>query len=295
LGSWGNLVEGLRIQAGGEIDGMWASVDEPTGGQDPSDPARFDRCAYHNLRSWPTGIPVMAQQSVRVVPLAFGPYAPSSYVTAVVLGCPGGRVRVVEPGHWRTIDSPGHTRGTVDESPDFGFGGSALAVRHEVDAGSNSEKIVIWLGTAVDPPKRPAAYTEPSGQLQFDEVAAGAVVRMEWVPGAGSGFQNVGTPVVFHPTPTDRGGWGVLGLCETDLESAAFPGRQLIVGTASGDLFVLHAETMAVQHRVHVDGAIGFYNSIVATDLNNDGLEEVYVAGSKGLWRFTQQGETSTP
>lgn len=74
-----------------------------------------------------------------------------------------------------------------------------------------------------------------------------------------------------------------------------FAGKELIVGTMSGDLIVLDADTMAEQWRTHVDGAIGWYNSIVAADLNNDDTNEIYVAGSKGLWRFTQHNESTTP
>jgi hypothetical protein len=39
---------------------------------------------------------------------------------------------------------------------------------------------------------------------------------------------------------------------------------------------------MVERWRTHVDGGIGFYNSIVAADLNDDGYVEIYVAGSKG-------------
>jgi hypothetical protein len=65
-----------------------------------------------------------------------------------------------------------------------------------------------------------------------------------------------------------------------------------LVATMSGDLIVLDADTMVERWRTHVDGGIGFFNSIVAADLNDDGYVEIYVAGSKGLWRFTQQSET---
>ncbi|HEX5053082.1 MAG TPA: hypothetical protein VFZ65_15010 [Planctomycetota bacterium] len=43
--------------------------------------------------------------------------------------------------------------------------------------------------------------------------------------------------------------------------------------------------------RTHVLGAIGMYNGISVEDLDHDGLAELYVAGSWGLWRFTQIGE----
>ena len=64
--------------------------------------------------------------------------------------------------------------------------------------------------------------------------------------------------------------------------------RELLVGTQSGDLLILDSTTLQVLWRTHVDGAAGFYNSIVPADLNGDGWDEIYVAGSKGLWRFNQ-------
>jgi hypothetical protein len=53
----------------------------------------------------------------------------------------------------------------------------------------------------------------------------------------------------------------------------------------SGDLIVLDAATLVERWRTHVDGAIGFYNSMLAADLDNDSVAEIYVAGSKGLWQ----------
>ena len=68
------------------------------------------------------------------------------------------------------------------------------------------------------------------------------------------------------------------------------PGQELIVGTLSGDLIVYQADTMQELWRTHVPGAVGFNNSIVVADLDNDPLQlpELYVAGSWGLWRFKQ-------
>ncbi|HEX6812872.1 MAG TPA: hypothetical protein VF384_14695 [Planctomycetota bacterium] len=228
----------------------------------------------------------MEQQSVQAVKLLSGK-------TAVVLGCPGGRVRVLTPDGWRTSDASSHVLGGLEETQDFGFGGSALAVRHEVIGGS-SEQLVIWFGTVSHPPSRPAHYTTtpPTGALEDADVATGAVHRLTWIPGQGF---TASTKVTLHPTTAKpRGAYGVVGLCLTDLDplpGGMFAGKELIVGTMSGDLIVLDADTMVEQWRTHVDGAIGWYNSIIAADLNNNGKNEVYAAGSKGLWRFKQQGE----
>jgi hypothetical protein len=263
---WGNSVEGLRID-----------------GQSPTTPGFFDLCPYHRLRSYFNGTATMNQQAAHAVTLvtATGPNP-----TAVVLGCPGGKVRVLRPGVWRPDDATHHALGTVETAPvDYGFGGSALAVRHEVVGAT--EKLVIWFGTVVHPTPRPASYT-PAGALQDHEVATGAVVRMEWGPS--TGFVNTLPPVPLSPTSANpRGAYGVVGLLETDL--VAWPGRELLVATMSGDLIVLDAATLVERWRTHVDGAIGFYNSMLAADLDNDSVAEIYVAGSKGLWRFLQPGE----
>lgn len=109
--------------------------------------------------------------------------------------------------------------------------------------------------------------------------------RVVWTPGGGFGTV---TSVALTPSSAGaRGGYAVVGLCETDL--AMRPGqRELIVSTVSGDLLILDADNLQVLWRTHIDGSAGFYNSILPADLNSDGWDEIYVAGSKGLWRFNQ-------
>ena len=61
--------------------------------------------------------------------------------------------------------------------------------------------------------------------------------------------------------------------------------------TLSGDLIVLEADTLDHIWGTHVPGAIGCFNSLLAEDLDMDGKKELYVAGSRGLWRFVLPGE----
>jgi hypothetical protein len=91
-----------------------------------------------------------------------------------------------------------------------------------------------------------------------------------------------------------RGAYGVAGMKLGDLlQNVA--GDELVVATVSGDLIVYNVDpgTAALTElcRTHVLGSIGFYNSMAIEDLNNDGHNELYVAGSLGLWRFNQPGE----
>jgi hypothetical protein len=178
----------------------------------------------------------------------------------------------------------------------LGFGGGALAVRHEGTAGN--ETLRIWFGTIVDPTKRPATYHQDDCSLDHDEVATGAVHMLTWQPGNNSVQVQASLPP-YYPTGGNRGAYGVVGLKlgNAIVEPVGTPQRdELVVTTMSGDVIVyaiLPGPPVAMQEiwRTHVMGAIGFYNSIAIEDLDGDGLNELYIAGSLGLWRFTQPGE----
>ena len=76
------------------------------------------------------------------------------------------------------------------------------------------------------------------------------------------------------------------------------PGQEvdeLIVSTLAGDIIVLNSNTMSLVWRTHVPGSAGFFNSIRVANLNGDAHQELYVAGSFGLWRFKQAGEGPIP
>jgi len=97
----------------------------------------------------------------------------------------------------------------------------------------------------------------------------------------------------LHPSAANpRGGYGVAGLLIDDLlPGTSYPGDELIVTTLSGDLFVYSLSGTLLFH-TFVPGALGMYNSIIAKDLNGDHTKELYIAGSYGLFRFVQPGET---
>jgi hypothetical protein len=281
---WGNLVEGLRLTGAGAIDGIWASTNDPT----PSPAAaatEADQCPHRRLRTNVTANPIQMQQAAEAVALE----GSHQHEIAVVLGCPGGRVRVLHvlANDWRIDDSTDHAQSALWSSQeDLGFGGAALAVRGVPGTGG----VDIWFGTFCDPTTRPQDYGNPlgTGSLSDAEVATGAVHRFSWQPGQNPVRQQ---SVAFHPTSAEpRGAHGVTGLCVADLLPGS-AGDELIVATMSGDLIVLSADTMQEIWRTHVDGSIGFYNGIRVEDLNGDGHMELYVAGSKGLWRFVTPQE----
>lgn len=220
-----------------------------------------------------------------------------------VVARPGGRVRVVQPGAWRSDDNTPHAIGPgsppsqhPQKSPDLGHGGAALAVR--VEAGGD---VRIWVGTTSGHTPRPAGYDSATGSLQDGEVAAGGMHRLTW--SSAGGLSAVQQSLTTHPTPADpRGAWGIAGMrIVGDLlpEASGPPLDELVVGTWSGDLFVytiLPNADLSLVWRTHVPGAVGVYNAIHAADLaggaaGGDGRPELYVAGSLGLWRFTRPDE----
>lgn len=275
---WGDLVQGLRFPTTGasawQAAGLWASTAHVAGG------ATADRVELHELRSFVPFTPLMTHQAIAAFPLANGS-------RALVLGCPGGRVRVLVPGAMGTV-STGHALGNVvAESGDFGYGGGALAVR-QLPNGS----LRIFFGTVYGHTPRPAGYASPGqGTLLDGERATGGLHAMTWVPGATGFTQPLARSLA--PSATTRGGYGVVGLCVADLlpEASGPVVHELIATTLAGDVIVLNADTLTEIWRTHVPGAAGFFNSIRVADLDNDGRRELYVAGSYGLWRFVQPGE----
>lgn len=278
---WSNMFEGFEISQAGDVVGLWASTAAtPSGGVNG---AGFgDLCAYHNLRTQVSTTEVFNLQSVRPVRLSLGSSAGQE---AIVLGCPGGRVRVLQPGQMRTPAS-GHAIGSVKQSDDFGYGGAALAVRHETSSGQ--DVVRIWFGTLGDNLRRPSGYSVGSSSLQDSELSAGAIHVMEWRPGSSGGtFTNVSTVQVYPTFGATRGIYGVVGLEVADL-LPGFAGDELVVTTLSGDIIIYSADTMVEIWRDHVLGCAGMYNSIVVDDLDADGANELYVGGSWGVWRFFQ-------
>jgi hypothetical protein len=274
-GQWGNLVQGMHAKPSGEIDGLWASTHTST-----------DRCSHHRLRSFNGDTASINQQAIAAVNVEFN----NSNETALILGCPGGRIRVCVPGGMRVTDSTPHALGTMESTPeDLGLGVSALAVRHE--GSGATEQVRIWFGTIAHPDPRPLAYDQPGGTLNDSEVGVGAVHHVVWTPGAplNQRFGAVSLTQVNPTTAKPRGASAVVGMALGDLLPT--PGDELVVATLSGDLIFYTANTMSELWRTHVPGAVGCYNSLQVANLDNDAFMELYVGGSGGLWRFVQPGE----
>ncbi len=284
--AWNNLVEGYSIDSSDVVAGTWSSVVEPLS-IDPTT-GLGTGCNHLRLRSFFGIIPALTQQAVHAA------YLPASSETALVFGCGGGRVRtklilttLTSPTDLRLGNSVPQQIGSLPTSSvDLGFGGGALAVRHEP-----GNLLRIWFGTVAHPCVRPQNYAQIGGALDHHEVVSGAVHMMTWAPGSGPPL--VQQTVTYHPLANSRGAYGVVGLKVGVLLPNA--GDELVVATMSGDLIVYNIDPathlLSEIWRTYVAGSAGFYNSIAIEDLDDDGKKELYVAGSLGLWRLTQPGE----
>jgi hypothetical protein len=267
--NWANLLEGFR-SASGMVNGIWTST------QPPSQPVTIaDRLSHLSLKSFVDYLPIMTQQSMQMIELSDGTFA-------VVLGCAGGRVRIVTNP---PFGAGQHSLGSMASMPsDVGFGAAALHAELDVQDPTGM-RIVVWFGSCYAPPALPALYgsTQPGvyGSLAPSEVAAGAVHRVTW-----SSANGWSVPITRSLTPTSsvRGAGPVGGLVLAEV-SAANLGRELVVACMTGDVIVYNSSTMVEIGRTHFGGAVGHYNSLVVADLG--GGEAVYAAGSLGLRRVT--------
>jgi hypothetical protein len=243
-----------------------------------------DRLPYHDMRNHITFVPIMTHQALKAVVLQGG-------ARLLVLGCPGGKVRVLDPGTMGTTGSGHSVTNSPHETPiDYGYGGGALAVK----ALPNGD-LAIWFGTLYGPPACPASYGSPQGYLAYNEVATGGVHALTWSPAATAPGFTQATSIPLPPSSgssaSSRGGYGVVGLCLADLLPSPSGQDELIVTTLAGDVIVMDSGTLNELWRATVPGSAGCFNAIRVADLNGDGHKELYVAGSFGTWRFIQSGE----
>ena len=115
---------------------------------------------------------------------------------------------------------------------------------------------------------------------------------LTWHPG--DTHMQLQTSLAPYPTSGDGGAYGVVGMKIGDVVRTV-AGDELVVTTLSGDVIVYNIDppssALVEKWRSHVHGAAGCYNSIAIENLNDGGSDEPYVAGSLGLWRFTQPDE----
>ncbi|MCU0867288.1 MAG: hypothetical protein MUC36_26190, partial [Planctomycetes bacterium] len=263
-GSWANSLEGIRSSLG-IIDGVWTSTQPPSplGGAP-------DRLSHWNLKSFVGYLPVMTQQSMKMVELPDGR-------VAVVLGCAGGRVRIVSNYVFEAIAAPQALGNLSSMSEDVGFGAAGLHAQLD----PTGTKVVVWFGSCYSPPPLPTQYSQalpPAlGNLADNEVAAGAVHRIEWTIASGTWGPLQSVPLT--PAALARGAGAVGGLLMADVIDT-LPGQELIVACLTGDVIVMDPRSLSVIGMTHFGGSVGHYNSMVVADLG--GGEAIYIAGSLG-------------
>jgi hypothetical protein len=262
-GRWANLMLGLRVSGSSVVDGVWGSTDDGIAQPHP----------YLNLRNIVRGVPYMEMQALKLFEHEGQVYA--------VLGCPGGRVRVVRPGAYN-IGSGSHSIGTVAaSSPDLGHGGAALAVR----ATAFGADIYFGVFTHHAPP-----LNTQQTSLGDADVLTGAIHQFSFTVGNPGSLSLVRTIELPPNAPGigARGGFGVMGMCLADVLPDT--GDELIVTTIAGDLFVYNTTTWSLLYRTWVAGALGNYNSIIVKDCEPTiPGPEIYVAGSMGIHRFCRR------
>ncbi|MGE3173703.1 MAG: hypothetical protein AB7O97_13850 [Planctomycetota bacterium] len=87
--------------------------------------------------------------------------------------------------------------------------------------------------------------------------------------------------------------FGVCGMAAGQLPDASGqPVDVLVVGALDGHLLILDLDPagglQSLRYQTLVEGAVGNYNAIEFADLDQDGENELYVAGSLGLRRWVR-------
>ncbi len=91
-----------------------------------------------------------------------------------------------------------------------------------------------------------------------------------------------------------RGGFGVCGLAIGNVISGS-PGDELVATTLEGDVFVFTipgSGMLGAQHLLHrswARGALGVNSAMAILDADGDSRNELYVAGSLGIWKWKQR------
>ncbi|MBK8978465.1 MAG: hypothetical protein IPM29_21410 [Planctomycetes bacterium] len=289
-----NLVQGLYLDAGSPMDNWCSTKDNPPErtippaipsssyfGSSSSEGKDLRNCSRPYAQAFNHG-------SVRIGQDAFGP--------VVVAATPGGSVVLLRPGAGGGAGGADH--GTIlwpiggpfpqPEPVDDGYAAMGLAVRPTAEY----EGIDIFVGIAVahlDP--APALAGTGPGNL------AGGIRWLRWhgTSWTGGAMDEVGSFLFLDPGPSDpRGGYGVCGLAIGDVVASS-PGDELVATTLEGDLYVYglfpeldHLAAAPLLQRSWVRGTLGVNNAILIFDADGDARNELFIAGSQGIWKWRQ-------
>lgn len=266
--AWVNQVQGMYLDSAGFVQDWWATtrhVGTPSANM-MNRPA--SEIAGNDLRD---GFQLaLAQADAQSLQVFQDPYDGN---VRVAVATTGGSVIVLDPTGANQI-SP-----IAEESPDFGSGGMALAVKSSTNQGGYSD---IYLGVL-------AHHTNPGAGPGTD--AVGAVIWLEWT---GSNLSVHKLHLLDGSAPDRPKAYGVCGLAVGDVIFGN-GGDEVVVTTLDGQFLVfersLNGWFGALLYHARFEGSLGAYNSIVIADLDPGALgNEVYVAGSLGVRKFRNPG-----
>ncbi|MFO1051196.1 MAG: hypothetical protein U1F36_03140 [Planctomycetota bacterium] len=172
---------------------------------------------------------------------------------------------------------------------DDGHGVMALAVRQV--PGASPPMVDIFCGACVGYPD--PAQLPPSGYASHP---SSTIRWLRWDANGSTGAKMTQMGTILHLDPSvgdARGGFGLCGLALGDIvQDAQHPGAELVATTLEGDLFVFDIASGSINPaplvRTWVPGALGAYNAILIEDLDWNPGNELYVAGSQGIWKWRQ-------
>ncbi|MBI5853102.1 MAG: hypothetical protein HZB39_18990 [Planctomycetes bacterium] len=294
--AFSNMVQGVYLDGTQVLDNWYSSKPGPTAWVEPSYPPSQ---GWHG-RSSGDGKDLRNEvrqfsaphnlQSLRIGQDAHGP--------VVVGSTPGGSVVLLRPGH-SAGQQTNQDYGTVlwdsaDPSTpaDEGMFAMGLALRPVPNDPNQALDIFLGVGiTHLDPGPWHAAQPGP-GNL------TGGIAWYRWV-GSAWGTGSMTRMGLLHLDASTanaigpRGGFHVCGLAVGDVVDDQ-PGDELVATTMEGDLFVFSIPGSGmltpanIVWRSWVRGTLGVSNSIVIHDFDNDNKNELYIAGSLGIWKWRQ-------
>lgn len=206
-------------------------------------------------------------QALRLIPKASGGGA------WVVASTTGGSVQVFDPG--------AGTNPPVQESRDFGFGGSALAISPSSIASPGA--VDVFFASTWD-------WTKSAGYWSTSPYAEPMSSRLAWLrvdPTSGSLGEVLHIDLAALGLPWTP--YGACGIAVGELDpSNAVP--EVVVGTLAGDLLVFEPQVggggLTLLYATRIEGSVGAFNGLLIEDLDGNPGNELYVAGSFGLRRF---------
>ena len=219
---------------------------------------------------------------------------PVSQAVCMAVGTVGGRLMVLQAGAGPTDigGTPKQLDATTNDVLDFGTGGTALAT---ATRGGASDLVDLYFGVMA----HYVASTKFSGaqapSTPADDITA-AIVHVEYQGQASFGAAQLHQKQILRldgGAPNRPKVFGVCGIVVGEIVPGN-AGEEIVVGALDGHLLVYerlaNGDFGALLYNHQVAGAVGMHNGFVIKDLDPTAPgNELYVAGSLGLWKWVRQ------